>query len=297
MTSLHGDTRDPIGIPFSPHGHHRLLPAEVVRRSELLKRIAERELANRQRAEFHQLIVCTSGRGVHEVDFEPVELSTGTLLRIHPGQVQRFVLDSDFEAVMVIWPPGSHHEDPEARPWYPGSAATVRWEVDDALLAKTLDWVGELEAEQHRFTSSPRSVDLLQAMLRSLLLRLAIELPDAPPSTSRLPAPYLEYRELIEERLYERPDITRLARDLGYSSRTLDRACKEVSGQTAKQVLDERVAFEIRRLLSHTDRPIARVATDFGFRDPSNFSKFVKRHLGLLPRQIRDDTTAVSVRA
>lgn len=291
VTSRHLADREPIGIPFAPQSRHRHLPVEILNRSELVERIAGSELASRQRAEFHQLVICTAGTGTHNVDYEAVPLSRGTLLRIHPGQVQQFVPNSDVEALMVVWPISSHHADPEGRVWYPGSNDSTHWTVDDGTLIRLLRLVDELQKEQQQFTGTARHIGLLQALLCVLLLRLAIDKPDSLPNTSQLPIPYLDFRELIELRLYERPGITALASDLGYSSRTLDRACKQVSGQTAKEVLDERVALEVRRLLTHSTRPITRIGADFGFYDASNFSKFVKRHLGELPRQIRGETT------
>ncbi len=287
VESGHLSERKPVGISYSPQRRHPNLPVEVLDRSELIPRISNREAGSRQRSEFHQLVVCTSGTGTHHVDFEPIPMKRGTLLRIHPGQVHQFDLSSDFDALMAIWPTTSHHPDPQGRSWYPGSTDATRWNVDDELLARVLGWIDDLRVEQDQFVDSERHVDLMKTLLCTLLLRLAIEVPESLPSSSNLPAPYLAFRERIEERLYERPGVTDLARDLGYSSRTLDRACQQVSDQTAKQVLDERVALEVRRLLTHTDRSITGIASSFGFDDTSNFSKFVKRHLGELPRQIR----------
>lgn len=289
VESRHLADQAPLEVGYAPQQRHRSLPVEVVDRQELLARIAGRELASRQRTGFHQLIVCTGGHGTHHVDFEPIELAAGSLLRIHPGQVQRFEPDSVLEAHMVIWPIESHHADPLAPTWYPGSDVPTRWHLDDELFAKVLGWVDELRDEQAHFDGGQRRIGLMQALLCSLLLRLAIEVPESAPSASRLPTPYLAFRELIEQRIYERPTVVELAHQLGYSSRTLDRACREGSGQTAKQVLDGRVALEVRRLLTHTDRPVASIGVDFGFNDPSNFSKFVKRHLGRLPGELRHD--------
>ena len=277
----------PLQVSYQPSRGRRAIPVEVVRRSELLRKINGHELASRQRADFHQLVACTEGSGVHNVDFERIALTPGTLLRIHPGQVQRFIPDSRFEALMVIWPIESHYVSADDRPWYPGIGVATQWHFSSAVFSKFVGWIAELGDEQKRFNGSTRSIALMQTLLRALLLRLAIETSESPTTTSKLPAPYVAFRQLLEDRLYERPAIAEVSSDLGYSSRTLDRACQQVSGQTAKQVLDERVALEVRRLLTHSSRPIGLIASDFRFNDPSNFSKFVKRHLGSSPNHVR----------
>ncbi|MEM7271960.1 MAG: AraC family transcriptional regulator [Actinomycetota bacterium] len=279
----------PIEVGYAPQRRHPLLPAEVIDRAELLSRISGHELASRQRVDFHQLIVCTGGRGVHHVDYEEIEMSPGTALRVYPGQVHRIVSEPVFAADIVVWPVESHHADPVAPAWYPGSSAPTRWQLDEEVLDRVLGWIDEIRQEQDRFDGSPRRIGLIQALLCALLLRFGIEVPESVPDASHLPPAYLDFRALMEERLYQRPTMAAMAQELGYSSRTLDRACQQVTGQTAKQVLDQRVALEVRRLLTHSTRPVASIGAEFGFSDPSNFSKFVKRHLGRLPGEIRAD--------
>ena len=254
-------------------------------RSELLSRTTGE--AHRQRVGFHQLIVCTKGAGTHWVDFEPHPVAAGTVLRTHPGQVQRFVTEAPFEADMVIWPFESHPATPGGSLWYPGGTIPTRWHLDGDTLTKVLGWIEELRLEQDRFDGSAFKTRLMTVLLHALLIRMAIEIPDSEPDVSHLPRPYLAFRELVEQRLHDRPSVVSLAHELGYSTRTLDRACDAVAGRTAKQLLDERVALEIRRLLTHTTRPITRIGFEFSFRDPSNFSKFVKTHLGAPPGEVR----------
>lgn len=287
VTSRHLTDSAPIDIDYRPPQRRRGLPVEVVGRASVLDR-KPGKLADRERVGFHLLIVCTSGHGTHVVDFETFDLSAGTCLRVNPGQVQQFVTDPVFDAYMVVWPIEAHPADPDAPAWYPGCGATTCWQPDADVFAKVLGTVEELRDEQERFDGSPRRIAFMQALLSSLVLRVAIEIPKSVPDAGGLPEPYVAFRERIEERLYERPTVNELAKEIGYSSRTLDRACQRVSGQTAKQVLDDRTALEIRRLLTHTDRAFSRIGADFGFHDPSNFSKFVKRHLGRLPSDVRD---------
>lgn len=278
----------PTDVAWKPQGQHPLLPLQVLDRGALLKRIAGRELAERQRTHFHQLVVATSGAGTHIVDFEPLELRRGTIQRIHPGQVQQYVPEPAVEARMVIWPWDSHSLDPESHPWFPGSDTVTRWHVDEATLERVLGWVDELAAEQQQFDGSERRIALMRSLLRTALLRLALELASDPAPAGSLPEAYLRFRAAIEQSIDRRPTVTSLAREIGYSTRTLDRACATVTGQTAKQVLDERIAFEVRRQLTHSDRPMTQIASNLGFDDPSNFSKFVKRRLGQTPGDIRD---------
>ncbi len=277
----------PVDVEYSPPRHLQGLPYEVVDRSEILTRKTERDLALRQRSGFHQLILCTEGEGYHDVDFERVRFQPGGLLHIHPGQVQRFTPEPRFEAQMVVWPAASHHRAPDAPAWYPGCDVPTFWQLDDGLHRRVAGWIGELRSEQNAFVSSANQRALLQSVLATLLLRLEVELPSATPTTSRLPTAYVAYRQAIETHLYERRSVIDLAADLGYSTRTLDRACQRVSGLTARQVLDERLALEARRLLTHTSRPAMRIGEDLGFTDPANFSRFVKRHLGQTPGEVR----------
>ena len=285
VESRHSPDTAPIEVEFTPLSTQPGLPLEVLRRSAVVARRTGG--VRRQRVGFHQLIVCTSGNGTHWVDFEPHPIEPGTVLRTHPGQVQRYVTVPDFEAEMVLWPVSSHPATPGGSRWYPGGTVPTRWWMAPPTRPRVLRLIDELRFEQKRFDGSPANARLMQVLLHALLIRLVVEIPDSEPSVEHLPRPYLAFRQLVEERLTEHPSVVSLAAALGYSTRTLDRACHAAAGRTAKQLLDDRVALEARRLLTHTTRPISQIGAALGFDDPSNFSKFVRRQLGSSPREVR----------
>lgn len=292
MDRQDSDLVPPKEIGWRPQGRHLNLPVEVLERSDVLGRIEAREISSRERVQFHQLLICTGGDGTHIVDFEPMPLVRGTIQRIYPGQVQQYVTEGPVDVIMVIWPSDSDRADPELPPWYPGSGAATHWAVDDVTLAKVIEWGAVLRVEQAAFDGSARRVALMRSLLRTFLLRLALELPAGASSGEPPPQAYIDFRVAMERQLHERPTVTSLALALGYSTRTLDRACVEASGHTAKYLLDERVALEVRRLLTYSNRSVAQIATSLGFADASNFSKFVKRQLGEGPLEIRAAGTA-----
>ncbi|MEL6892086.1 MAG: AraC family transcriptional regulator [Actinomycetota bacterium] len=277
--------REPIDIGYFPP--HRLLPAQVLRHSDVLQRMGGPEMTSSQRAGFHILFVCIEGAGAHEVDFERVPVAVGTVLRIRPGQVHHFVQAGDFDALMVLWPPETEGVESAEPVWTPGGTTPTHWRIERPTLTRVTSWIGELDAEQKRFDGSPARIELTRLLLRTLLLRLRLEQPAETAAAAEQPAVYSEFLGLIERRFQERPTVDALAGELGYSTRTIDRACRRVSGRTAKRVLDERTVLEARRLLTHTSLPINRIARSLGFTDPSNFSKFVHRNLGQQPHKLR----------
>lgn len=287
---LSDQSSGPIDVGFNPSGHPRL-PLEVVSRSDIRRRTRAEAPGTRQRTNFHQIVVCYEGHGVHHVDFQPIEMTPGTLLRIHPGQVQWFQFEPEFEAHMVVYRPDLHRTFIPGHEWFPGSDVPTKWNLRPDHCDIARDAIQELREEQDKFDGSPAYVVLLESLLAAFLARVQLLIGE-PVLPTKLPEPYIRFRRFIEDHLRDRPTITICAEDLGYSTRTLDRACQSAVGKTAKQVLDERIVFEIRRLITHTDLPVTQIGAAFGFVDASAFSKFVQRHLGDSPTRVRALSTS-----
>lgn len=73
----------------------------------------------------------------------------------------------------------------------------------------------------------------------------------------------------------------------GSSLKTLTRACTAAAGRTVKHVIDGRAALEARRLLAHTDEPVATIARRLGLPEPTDFGTFFTRHTGVTPGAVR----------
>jgi AraC-like DNA-binding protein len=64
-----------------------------------------------------------------------------------------------------------------------------------------------------------------------------------------------------------------------------------VTGRTAKQAVDDRVALEARRLLACTPLSVAEIGRRLGFPEPTNFGRFFHREAGTSPGAFRGATT------
>lgn len=255
--------------------------------SSMLERAGAETFEHVQRPEFHFLVVPTEGVGSHMLDFADHTLTPGSVLWVRPGQVQRWGDLTAYDGRVVIFPAGLL--DPvTADLVQAGSPAAPRWwSPEDAAAAGAPALVAEI-AELADDGAVPRALraPALTHLLAALLLRLTAQAssrPDAPSGSE----PWLAFRELLEAEHARHHDVAWYAARLGWSTRTLARATKEATGRTPKQLVDERLLLEARRLLAHSDLTVARVGEAIGFDDPSNFGAWFRLRDGQTPAAFR----------
>jgi AraC-like DNA-binding protein len=266
-------------VDFESRLHPRL-PVEVVECQELLARVDPEYLATPQRPSFYLFVLMSGSGGSHTVDFTEIPAQSRRLILIRPGQVQVFDTNNDLDATMVLSQPATS----SSHSWFPGHVSYC--DLDDGAMATAESLIAALRGEQARFDGDQRTSRLMIALFDALLA--LYDKADADTTEGRLPDVYLAYRNAIETDLTHRHDVIDYAGHLGYSARTITRACHKATGQTAKQVLTERLVLEAKRLLVHTDTPAATISTQLGFSEPTNFTKFFTRATSQTPSVFRN---------
>lgn len=92
----------------------------------------------------------------------------------------------------------------------------------------------------------------------------------------------------IHERYRESISLAEVAREVGVSGGYLQRLFRKELRTTYVGYLREVRLREARRLLSRTRLPIAEVAAEVGFEDPSYFALIFRRWSGMTPREYRE---------
>ncbi|MEU8825645.1 AraC family transcriptional regulator [Streptomyces sp. NPDC048636] len=279
-------------LPIPRYGFHppdTSVPGfEATDLATLRRRVPGAMLARVHRADFHALTLITTGSGSHTIDFTAHSCSPGTLLWTRPGQVQRFDpadgLGGPYLMFTAAFPPAFSAAD---RLLTDGFGPT-RWQLgtcgDRTELAGAF---GRLTTEYRR---GPGAVcaEILQLLLAALLLHIdRLPRPDATVPGSAAHRLYARFRVELERSYGRTRRADDYARALGCTVRTLTRACAEACGQSAKQIIDARVALQAKRLLAHTDAPVAAISRQLGFSEPTNFGKFFVRQAGLTPGDFR----------
>jgi AraC-like DNA-binding protein len=253
------------------------MPVEVLRLSELRAKAPPAFLRRAQRTDFLVLILA-EGDLVHEVDFKRVPIPRGRVLAVGAGPVQRFSRTSAGDGWLLLVS-GDLIE----------RGAPDEWGEPIALgrNRSRILWIfGELRriSVEAPTTQARRIVYHLVHLLLHSLGEVPAELATATPATTV----FRILKREVERRYASTRAVDDYAKITGYSSKTLLRACRAVTGQSAKAFIDARVLLEARRLLAHTSLTVGQIAMRLGFSEATNFSKFFRHHA---------DETALEFRA
>ncbi|MFC0003861.1 helix-turn-helix transcriptional regulator [Micromonospora siamensis] len=226
------------------------------------------------------LVLVTGGHGTVELDFRSLPARPGTLLRARPGQALRRT-GAQLDATVVRWEPAALRGldvDPDAVP----TVRQLTGEDEDAVINE----ISQLAVDCRRHRDVPAARGLLRHQLAVLLHRLGLADATAPENRPEATTFHRFCRE-VEAGYQHSRRVEDYAARLGCSVRTLTRACLAVTGRSAKQVIDERVALQAARMLAATDEPIARIGRRLGFPEPTNFGRFFTREVGVSPGAFR----------
>ncbi|PWB33350.1 hypothetical protein DCO48_10300 [Pseudomonas sp. SDI] len=95
------------------------------------------------------------------------------------------------------------------------------------------------------------------------------------------------FNQLIERQFRQQPSIEPLAHQVGVSLASLNSLCRQLAGQSALQILPQRLLLEAKRDLIYTRLTINQLSDSLGFAEPAYFLRFFRRLTGLSPREFR----------
>ena len=269
---------------------------ELLQLDDLKNRVSAAHLATPERVEFFLLLLVTQGSLRHTVDFTDLQLHRGSLLFVRPGQVQHWHLQAPVQGCMVMIDPAALLPVLDAR----GDGNTLLAAMEDWPTGVRLEdeHAADVQAELRRLASdlaaydgTEHDVTLIRQVLLGVMLRVARwhrqRGQQLAPAEIGSQAVYRLFRRELELRFRQHWKVTEFARRLGFSESTLNRACQAAAGQTAKVLVDRRVALEAARLLVHGRASVAEVGHALGFLEPTHFVRFFVRMVGTTPAQFR----------
>jgi AraC family transcriptional regulator, transcriptional activator of pobA len=268
-------------------------PFILGRFEESTRRVPKRLRLHRH--DFHE-VFWLDGRGRFFCDFREYAIESPTLVFVSPGQVHSWAPGPSLVGPMVGFTQAFYDgAEPPPSPllrlpfWFSTEAPPLLAVPPKEAVRLDALW-NDLASEA---TAKEEGRDeMLRLQFRLLLLTAARiyrrTLPDSPVAARRTHAIVHQFRMALETHFFQVRSVAAYARMLKITSGHLSESVLHHTGQTAGELIRDRLLLEAQRLLIHSSLNVAEIAVALQFEDPSYFSRFFRRTTGTSPGEFRD---------
>ena len=262
-----------------------LLHCETI---SLRSRVHDWEIRPHRHADLCQLLYVHKGRAQVEVEGLRHVLEQSAIQVIPPLSVHGFQFSPNVEGfVLTLAAPLVAQLQAQL-----GGAISLLQRVASYPAGKDRDYLNNLFSELQReyVGAQPARDMLLQSLISVLLVWVARQVIQRREARQLQPRgrEYLGlFNQRVEALFREQPSVEQLAHQVGISVAHLNSTCRELAGQSALQIIHQRLLLEAKRHLIYTPMTISEVADSLGFADPAYFARFFRRLSGVSPSDFR----------
>lgn len=247
------------------------------------------------RAEFYQIIWFQKGSCTHHVDFNPQCIEPNTILFVNKGSVQQFDPRGNFTGKSILFTDDFFCKtDSDSKFLKSTPLFNDLFSVSQIQLTGTTplfrDMFTLMEAESSEIKDKYQS-DILRNTLRNLVMHCERLNKQQSGFTDVKKGTHLDcvllFKDLLEEQFHTQKQVSYYAEHLHVTTKRLNLATADVLGISPKQMIDARIILEAKRLLVHTNSSVKEIGFSLGFEEPTNFVKYVRKHIHSTPLEFR----------
>lgn len=246
------------------------------------------------RASFYSIIWFEKGSPVHTVDFSTLTVKPDSFLFIRKDAVQFFDQLNAFESRVLIFTDAFFCENENDYLFLQSNALfndlNSNKDSSNIQANSSMREIWALMEEEAK-----QSADLFQpGLLKNYLSNFILLAERERQKSGYQPVQhgiYLDhltaFKNYLEKDFRKEKSVGYYAQKLFVSDKVLTHALQNTAGKTPKQLIDERILLEAKRLLVHGNGSGKIIGLSLGFDEPTNFNKFFKKHTGKTPSQFQ----------
>lgn len=241
------------------------------------------------------IILCTAGKGRIGIDLREYDVERDTLVIIQPkNYVHLYEYDSESRANIVAC---SRRMVEEVLPKLTDLLPLLMHHRTEPVSHLSPEESSELSVFYHflkRKLAGPHT-PFLQRKVVCMLQAALFEMMDIQHSREENPFEKRSRKEEIMARfILSVSENFRICREVGFyaeklciTPKHLSAICKEISGRTAGEWIENYVTMEAKVLLKTTDLSVQEISSSLNFANQSIFGKYFKRQTGFSPTEFR----------
>ncbi len=270
---------------------------EIVDIGELYKNFKD-TLTTTHRAGFYHIIWFQKGNPTHFVDFNPISINPNTLLFLNKDTVQRFDSNTKFDGKAILFTDIFFCKTEADTKFLRNnilfndlfSVSQIQIDKHTKLFTELLQ---QMTNELHNIKDNSQAV-ILKNLLHNFLLHSERE-KRKQNFTEIKKDVNLDYvmlfKDLLEKNYKTQKKVNYYAKEIIISEKRLNQATSKIFGKTPKEIIDDRIILEAKRILAHTTESIKEICFYLGFEEPTNFIKYFKKHSAITPTEFREKNT------
>lgn len=243
------------------------------------------------RHDFYYLLYISSGKGTHTIDFKTYPIRNNQLFFMSPGQVHEWDLPLNTIGYTLFFSKElfSSKEFKIENEWsffhnFFDDAAFIVPKPEQQLIENLFS---NILAE---YDKNKRNRDKVTKNLTAALLYKIDELLLSKKKTNGGNNNDIirRFDLLIDKNFVEEHQLDFYANKLNISQNYLNALCKKNLNKSAKELLNERLLLESKRLIKHSNLGIKEIADYLNFNSSSYFVRFFSKHENLTPFQFKN---------
>jgi AraC-like DNA-binding protein len=250
------------------------------------------------RHDYYTIIWVREGTGKHLIDFKQYTVSPDTIYFITPEQVHHLTMNTPHSGFVLLFTTDFIEQNDLGTDWIDQSGFFFRCDEVAPLAVSHYPYRSRMLLLIRAIQEECNRRDALSDQAAASLLRLflleckrAAEL--APPENAPKPAGrnqlVKQFKDLLEKKYREWHKVAEYAKELHISPNYLNEVVSLETGQSAKEMILNRVILEAKRFATHAENSAKEVAFVLGFDDPAHFSKIFKQYTSGSFTQFRED--------
>lgn len=244
---------------------------------------------------FYEILFIEAGSGVLSLDENKILLNEGSLIFTSPGQLRKWTIENELVGYVLLFEKDFfnlffldemflykfHFFHQHTR------LPTIK--LNDHTFGQCLRLVQVIAQEFSNLLND--SDHLIRALLYQLLVTInRVYSKSHNLNNNMIHSDFHRFKRLLEKEFTIEHSIHNYTKLLNISPKTLNSICRQHSGLSAQQMINQKLISEIKKELI-LKKSAKEITYSFGFSDPSNFNRFFKRNTGTTPQQFQKGTS------
>lgn len=279
-------------LKFKPNAD---LQIEVVP-LQSLSNVSIEHLATPHRTNFYHIFLFENCQPTHFVDFEPISVEPYSLLFINKDRIHQFDQLLKYEGNILIFTDDFFCTSESDTKYLRSSilfndlADEPTIKLNKASFEKYITICDSITEELSLPADKSKPI-LLKNLLHNFLLLAEREKSKQGFAELKKGADLdytIFFRDLLESNYTQLKSVNDYAKLIFVSEKRLGQATAKVLGKSPKEIINDRILLEAKRLLVYTNLSIKEIGQELGFEDPAYFVRYFKKNAESTPVEFRE---------